>query len=133
MSNDYQSGAAPSAQKSHADLIAEMRWQAKQPVIASGGEVFHPVDESDILDFAKDLESAHKRELDAKDIIIRGRDVEIAKLKHEVELCRGGGAASKARDLMEEMRRISRLCSDADEDNWKEKIREISCKANWCC
>lgn len=59
------------------------------------------------------------------------KDAEIAKLRREIDLCRGTGAASKARDLIEEMHRIHRLCSETDGDNWKQKIREISCKASW--
>ena len=56
MSNDNQSGAAPSAQKSHAELIAGMRKFTEERLMLLDAM-------RRVGNFADDLESAHKREI----------------------------------------------------------------------
>ena len=102
----------------HSAIVAEMRRGTRLP------GYWRSCDVNEMLQYHADrLEAAHERELAEK-------DAEIARLRREIELCRGAGAASKVRDLIEEMHRINRICSETNEYNWKEKIREISYKAS---
>ena len=74
-----------SDKKTHADIVANMRWQAKQPVLESCGEVIHPVDENDVLEFAKELEAAHKHEVEALNAEIQNLKAELHRAQERIE------------------------------------------------
>ena len=66
MSNDYQSGAARSAQMSHAELIEEMRRHGQYNIDEEKGKPVYgilTVEGAIIKDFADQLDAAHKREI----------------------------------------------------------------------
>jgi len=75
MSNDYQSGVAPSAQKSHADLIEEMN---------CGPIPKHRHDREILRYYAYELEAAHRREVDD---LRRQRDLWGKRAAELVEKC----------------------------------------------
>jgi len=74
-----------SDKKTHADIVADMRWQAKQPILESCGEVIHPVDENDVLEFAKELEAAHKHEVEALNAEIQNLKAELHRAQERIE------------------------------------------------
>ena len=101
MSNDYQSGAAPSAQMSHAELISEMRYHGQLNIDEEKGKSVNgilTVEGHIFKDYADDLDAAHKRELDAKDSVIQALRAELrqAQEKREITI-----AAQKAKAAAE--------------------------------
>lgn len=79
MGNDNRSGAAPTAQKSHADLIAEMKEFTEERLMLLDAM-------RRVGNFADCLEAAHKRELDAKDSVIQTLSSELQQLQEKREI-----------------------------------------------
>lgn len=120
MSNDYQSGADPSAQMSHAELIAEQLTNIER----LGDELPAVIAAGSLRKLLRHLDEAHKRELDAKDSVIQTLSSELQQLQEKREITIAAQKAKAAAEGYADGKRDAQVGNAAKLREALEKVRD---------